>query len=171
MRTQHIIIGLSNPYGGESGTIEPLSPHVPGSAGARLFQIAGVELEAYERTFKRDNLFLYAAHPNNFAQRVRDAVRTVRRNIDSEADHVRVIALGREVGDALGLSTTPWFRWIPLTFESILASNPNQVISGAVMPHPSGLNRLYNDNLMVEQARGFLRRAVLTHEQENEQGA
>jgi len=61
----------------------------------------------------------------------------------------RVIALGRRVGDAL---RTPdiWMTWSLWNGEFI----------GATLPHPSGLNRWWNDSYHVTLARGFLKQVT-----------
>lgn len=44
------------------------------------------------------------------------------------------VLLGRRVSDALGLGRLSWFRWAELGEGRVI-----------LLPHPSGLNRLYND--------------------------
>lgn len=60
---------------------------------------------------------------------------------------VRTIILGRATARVVGLDNAPWMRWIEV--------HPDYIV--AVLPHPSGVVRWWNDAENVAAARDFLR--------------
>lgn len=155
MSRKYLLLGISNPYSDRRQ--DALSPEFPGSAGARLFEIAGVQLDEYERAFVRDNVFLHGDDARCLASRIRKTVRVVRRH-SRGVEELRVVALGRLVGTALGRAEAPWLAWKEIYMPTVTVWGTT--VHVAVMPHPSGLNRWYNDPSNVERARGFMRRNV-----------
>jgi hypothetical protein len=60
-----------------------------------------------------------------------------------------VVCLGRRVADAVGVGDLDWFEWVGTGFGE-----------AAVIPHPSGRNRLYNDPENRRSAGLVLRAAI-----------
>ena len=117
-----IIIGMDNPQGND-----PLSTVPVGGTGHRLWQLAaartGITEEEWLLRIDRRNLCAGKWSPAE-AQIAADAMR-------SELEGQVVIALGMEVSACLGLS------------GAVLTWHPTE--SWVRIPHPSGLNRWYND--------------------------
>lgn len=67
---------------------------------------------------------------------------------EDEAPRV-VIALGRKAADAIGIGGAPWGVWIP-------AARTDMILA----PHPSGRNRLLNDDLYQRMLGRILREAL-----------
>lgn len=65
----------------------------------------------------------------------------------------RVVLLGVRVARAFGLMRIPLLEW-----QSVVAFGSR--FEAARCPHPSGLNRWWNDEHNREQARGFLTSAI-----------
>jgi len=138
-----LIVGESNPY-----PCAPLAPDFPNSSGARLLRMineAGtMHSPEYEHAFDRRNL-CHRQWSDRVAER---AGRALREELE-EGD--RVVLLGHQVRRAVGVP--------PLTAFGMM------ILRGVTyycVPHPSGLNRLYNDpavrrrvgKLLLELARG-----------------
>lgn len=71
----------------------------------------------------------------------------------------KVILLGRRVAKAWGLGKAEYLRWMTIAEPGAkgLARNVGRV---AVFPHPSGVDRWWNDEGSIERARGFMHAAV-----------
>lgn len=114
-----------------------------GPVGRRLADWAGVPWEAYLELTERHNL--YASDPGPWS--AEDARRHAQ-SVFPQLVGRRTILLGRRVADAFGIREGP-FRWIRVGPTSV-----------AVVPHPSGRNRYWNDPAHVDLARSFLREAL-----------
>lgn len=62
----------------------------------------------------------------------------------------RVIFLGKGVARAFGFPTAEYLKWTPWFLSGI----------AAILPHPSGVNRWYNDGGNARRAKRFLRTAL-----------
>lgn len=72
----------------------------------------------------------------------------------------QVVAIGRVVGRALtGTACEGWMRWAVLDPSGLSSRTDLGVV--AVLPHPSGLNRWWNDARNRASARAFLREVAL----------
>lgn len=72
-----------------------------------------------------------------------------------EAARTRIILAGMRVAKALGIRRDViYFRWQPLADVSATLSHPQLWV--AVMPHPSGVNRWWNDAENKKLAAEFL---------------
>ena len=122
-----LIVGESNPYGSDPDYA--LYPSPDGCAGHRLCcKILGMKRAVYMRCFDRVNLC-------DGPWRIKEARR--------KADTLRgrqLILLGSKVCHAFGMPFCPW--------EQIGTVNP-----WVVLPHPSGLCRLWNQDRAIERAR------------------
>lgn len=127
------LIGENNPYSADER--HALFPYPPQSAGARLcFKILKMDRREYLRTFRRKNL-LYERW-SIVAARTRAA-----QHLEQYPDD-KAILLGRKVYDAFAAHAElppwkPFSRW-----GRLLA-----------LPHPSGLNRAWNEPGAFELAR------------------
>jgi hypothetical protein len=101
-----------------------LSPDDPGSAGQRLFEMSGLSAFTYLNAFVRVNVEDRPLIPSG----------------------ARVIVLGREAWNLLGLilMKVNWFETVDLPVSRMRLT---------LIPHPSGLCRLYNDPANRERVR------------------
>lgn len=124
---------------GPSGSI-PLFPWPPQSAGARLRKMSGMPVGAYLGRVRRVNLSLNphgwnATEATLEAFRIRELLAADlawRRSSTSDAEPLRVLLLGERVSAA--------FRVREPFVQTEQADHTYVAI-----PHPSGRNRLYND--------------------------
>jgi uracil-DNA glycosylase len=145
---------------------EPLSG--PGT-GWRLERLAGIPEGDLGLYAYRENLL--SAYPGrNGAQGDRFPIRDARAAADRMVGglaasktllDLRIILLGRNVARAFGLRALPYLRWKPGLYYTFLtraeAFLPYPI---AVFPHPSGVNRWWNDPENVVRAEAFLRDAL-----------
>lgn len=119
-----VLVGESNPYGGDP--YYALYPSPDGCSGHRLCRlILGMSRRAYLDTFERVNLV-------DGKWNMRDARRKAADLITEYADGGRLILLGAKVCSAFDL------RFEPFEVYDLCG------IDVAVLPHPSGLCRLWN---------------------------
>lgn len=109
---------------------DPLNPGK--TAGRRLFECSGFSLEEYEAAFERVNLL-----PRDKTWDQKKAARAAAR-LRIEPGR-KVILLGQAVARA--------FREAGKDYHGM-----------AVIPHPSGLNRKYNDPIIRKEVGAILRR-------------
>lgn len=71
----------------------------------------------------------------------------------------QVVLLGRMVATAFFFEHVPWFTWR----QRYVGKPSRRMISVSLVavPHPSGLNRVWNDPRVRGQARRFLRTSLL----------
>lgn len=115
----------------------PMFPTPAGSAAGRLLALSGLTAGQYLGAFFRRNLFYsYTEVEKGWSvTAARAKAADVRRWI-SETGNLRVLLLGERVAAAFDVPV--WTR----TVEQI----PGDVtVEFAAIPHPSGLNRAYND--------------------------
>jgi hypothetical protein len=128
-----VLLGMNNPH----RVGDPLSPDA--TAGLRLRELSGLSRVDYVAAFDRMNL-LEARRWS--ARAARYAAVEVRRRLAGR----RVVVLGREVWDSIGLPRVDWFVTIG-----------RYGAAWTLVPHPSGLNRCYNDDANVAAVRRLLR--------------
>lgn len=121
-------------------------PIRPNSTGRRLVQMMGVTDEAFEKNFVRMNVSPFH-DPEGFSP---EYWRDNAANILPLLEGRRVVLLGPAVADAFGFERSrydyaSWFDH-PDGHHSLFA----------VIPHPSGVNRQYNNPEMFEMVRSFL---------------
>lgn len=122
-----VLVGESNPYGGHPDFA--LYPSPDGCAGHRLCcKILGMRRAVYMRVFDRVNLC-------DGPWRIKEA--------RAKADTLRcrqLILLGSKVCSAFGIPFKPW-------------STVGTLDPWVILPHPSGLCRLWNQHDAYERAR------------------
>jgi len=156
MRT--VIIGIAPARPGEEG--QPLSAIAARSTGRKIANMIGATPSQYMKAFDRVNVCptaqrgtvdpkLYHAHAENLTGSL------LRRR--------RVILLGQNVAECFGISREmySYLSWKDSrVYETYglcgwkIGRLPPFV--WAVMPHPSGRNRWYNDPFNAESARQFI---------------
>jgi uracil-DNA glycosylase len=117
-----------------------------GRIGKRLAQLMGVSFDAYLSTFDRINLL--ASFPGKSDGKGDKFPLHEAREIASLLDlggRPFVLLMGRGVARAFGMIGTPWLEWFELRGANV-----------AVVPHPSGVNRWWNDAKNEAEARSFL---------------
>jgi len=132
-------------------------PAVPlgGRCGDRLAEICGLELDAFHLLFERVNLL------NRFPGKAAkgdlfplDEARYLagRLLINGDLRDRTVVLLGENVARAFFLPPgTKTLAWLPgLALERL-----------AISPHPSGVNRWWNDSTNLRRARRFWRRLTI----------
>jgi hypothetical protein len=134
--TKILLVGELNPYGADPDmALYPLPEH---ASGNRLRQILGLSLSAYLHDHDRVNLCT-----GKWSLRAaRDKAEEIMR--EREPLGHGLVLCGRRVTDAF---TEPGSAW-PL-LQVVRLSNTYV----ALLPHPSGLNRLWNDPATAVKAR------------------
>jgi uracil-DNA glycosylase len=126
----------------DEGTVLPVRP---GSTGQRLAQMMGITPEAFAENFIRMNV---SAHyePDGFEAAYH---RIEMDNILPLLEGRRVVLLGPQVAEAFAIPRDQysWAEWF---------DHPTAHILMAVIPHPSGLNRLYNNPEIHNMISTFL---------------
>lgn len=131
MNSRVLLVGEFNPHRDDPA----YALHTSTPAGSRLCGIFGMEEREYLARFDRANLCRFRW------SRVRARIEA-QRLLHCESDWERVVLLGCKVSVAFRV------EYEPLTRSGVFL----------VLPHPSGLNRLWNDSTLVERTREFLRR-------------
>lgn len=116
-----------------------------GSSERNLCRIAGWGWLAYLKRTSRYNLFL-DPQPRWDARAAQERASAM----GAELEGRRVILLGQKVAAAFGLAGYPSYTWLELDPE-----RPGYA-DVALMPHPSGRNRAWNDPAERARARAFL---------------
>ncbi len=142
-----LLVGESNPYG-----VDPfyaLYPLPEGASGHRLQVILGMTRDQYLSTFDRCNLLSAQKWDVRLAKESALALLA--------SPYSRYILLGSRVAAAFGFSLRehmfrPCFVMLHESKVREVARNPvtSQVL---VLPHPSGLNRIWNEPLNISAAR------------------
>ena len=133
-----LLVGESNPYGADPDFA--LYPSPEGSAGWRLcVDILGMQRSRYLATFARVNLCAG-----------RWSIREARaRAADLRATAGNIVLLGSKVAAAFGYAFDPFSFRVEVAAVYPLVV-PRQV---AILPHPSGRCRLWNEPDAVANAR------------------
>jgi len=131
---------------------EPLSAQDPKWSGARLARMAGLTPEEYESHFMRVNV----NYTGDETFKVNDI--TKRKAVEiwrtfREGD--RVILLGTSVAKCFTGLIPPE---LPTSLEPVVKSSTLTKAQVAVIPHPSGINRMLNDPSVVAEIGEFLQK-------------
>lgn len=130
MSSTILLVGESNPYG--SNPDFALYPYPDNSAGHRLCtRVLNMSRAAYLKEFDRTNL----CAGKWSMKEARDSAAKLR------LSRIGIVALGSKVSRAFGLKFEP--------FKLVESSG----VFFAVLPHPSGLNRIWNDPLNYSAAK------------------
>jgi uracil-DNA glycosylase len=126
---------------------EPLA----GRSGLFLARLAGVSLDEFLSVTSRVNLIKRWPGKSGVGDRfpMREAREGVERLIVLGALWRRAVLCGVGVARAFGLTHPELFKWWP-----------GGVGSYAVIPHPSGLNRMWNDSSVRRRGKAFLVEAL-----------
>lgn len=115
----------------------------------RLLWYAGYSYGQYMSTFDRTNLIRHPVAEKWPAAEAREAARSMVPLLRGQ----KVILLGRRVAAAFGLSDAPLLEWVwgdeACSFRS------------ATVPHPSGLNRWWNEGANRTSALRFFQEIML----------
>lgn len=135
-----LLVGEANPYGGDPRMA--LYPLPENASGGRLARILGLSATEYLRAFRRVNLC-----PTDWS------LKEARRR----ADELRLaggalVLCGAKVSGAFGY---PFEPFAVRAAEHVLAAQP---FLYAILPHPSGLSRSWNDPDAPKRARAALAR-------------
>lgn len=120
----------------------PLFPYPPNSSGGRLLKMSDLTIHDYLGRLLRRNLFLDHVEIWNRDKAIEEAVKIVE-SVTVE----RVVLCGQRVAEAFG-------------FRTFFKLEQHRGVSYCAIPHPSGLNRLYNDRPNVVAARAAIRFAA-----------
>ena len=154
MRAKVIVIGQSPSRNGSGGPLE-------GACGRRLAEAAGISMSTYLSRTTRMNLLDEWPGPSFPQHRAREAAREM--YIDLTGGR-RVIFLGLQVSAAFGV-IMPILEWKRVTFwveRGVVMATPaepwrSNAVECAIVPHPSGLNRWWNDEANRRAAARFLK--------------
>lgn len=144
-----VLVGESPPTGASVETISPLFPVPSAGSGARLQRMTGLGRAEYMRRFARINLVSTPGKPGIKKARWA-AVNLMRGGILSGCS---VVLLGSRVAAAFGLSGLALMTWMELSVSAGIGLSPVRV---ALLPHPSGMCRWYNDSGNLKRAIAFL---------------
>jgi hypothetical protein len=147
---------------------DPESWLAPGSSASadRLLKFTGYDAETYLRTFDRDNLLHHLPKRSGKGRSfpLSRAKRQVGRVFWERPDsNQRIVMLGRRVAIAFN-----WYRWNkivgPIRHRELkylkwyrIMDQYGFLLWAAVVPHPSGVNRWWNDANNRRRARKFFR--------------
>lgn len=148
MRKKTVIVGFSPSHDGD-----PKRPLAGVGSGHRLARLCGLSVDEYLETFERINL--YYDTPKKIDRPTRLAGEVTASMLKARFAGRRIILLGRGVASAFGFGDEDLMVW----FRVVSWDTQDRTLF-ALLPHPSGLNRWYNDVRNVRRAERFLRREV-----------
>lgn len=144
MRLKAVFVGQMPNSPEDEG--DPLTLKNPNSSGSRLAKWMNITPEEFATNFVRVNL-----NPHCDDEFSPSHWKASAKNMKGLLEHRRVVLLGRAVAEAFDLNPRQYeyFRWFdhPTNYETSLF---------CVIPHPSGQNRLYNDQQNVNRAMDLL---------------
>ena len=159
-----LLLGESPAAGTEH---DPESWLAPGSSPSadRLLKFTGYDEETYLDTFDRDNLLHHLPKRSGKGRSfpLSSAKRQVERMfVERWGLTHRVVMLGRRVATAFDWSLEgKWYSKVPHCELEYLKwyriAHRYRIIWSAVVPHPSGVNRWWNDANNRRRARKFFR--------------
>lgn len=145
------LIGENNPY--SSDPYYALYPEPEQSAGHRLcVKIFGMRESRYLRTFERRNL-LHRQHGWSVG-----SAKTAAAQILTESDGAPLVLCGVKVANAFGVSPEP-FRVLSVVPDLVPQLFKKQT-TVVVLPHPSGLCRVWNEPNAIVRARAAVRQVL-----------
>ena len=135
-----ILVGENNPYGGDPRYA--LYPEPANSAGGRLCRLVlGLTVKEYLRRFERVNLL---QRPKWSARAARDAAACM---LVEKGLTAKFVLLGRKVFDAFSAHVPDDRSWAPFVARGQFL----------MLPHPSGLCRIWSEPGRFAQAREAVR--------------
>lgn len=142
-----VLVGELNPYGPRPSLALLDAP--PGSAGERMRRVV-LDIPSRDyRALPRYNLCDYSWSASATRARVPEIARAHPGAV--------LVLLGRKVGDAFGCRFAPDDPWgVPSFTEHLLDPDRGLDHAVALLPHPSGLNRLWNDPATLPRVREVL---------------
>jgi hypothetical protein len=146
------ILLVGEDFGNAASSLRGMSPAMrdlyalTGATGRRIASLAGVSWLQYLHDTTRTNI-VWVPDQWKDPARVLDGVARVRAQMVREG---RTIVFGVKAQQALTMSKLEPMIWYMTAGGTDMA----------VMPHPSGLNRWYNDPANVARAGDFLREAL-----------
>jgi hypothetical protein len=135
-----LLVGMNQPV----EDAEPLDPRVPRSSGANLLSYLQIFREAGEADFRR--VFARTNVLEGPIWSPLAAKANARQTLETMAVHPCSVLLGAGVVKALGMMQTGVGEW------RVMHMPPHGTLTYTGIPHPSGLNRIYN--------QGEVRRSV-----------
>ena len=148
-----LLVGESNPFGGDPGYA--LWPEPAGCSGDRLCRfVLGMERMVYLRTFDRVNLLQLRPDERWSMPRARVHAEELRLRMDFAA-RPAVILLGAKVQAAFGLKALSPFAVVQVA--AVIDGSAWKVV---ILPHPTGLCRVWDQTGAVDRARRALRGAM-----------
>lgn len=158
-----VIVGIAPARPGEEG--QPLSAIAPQSTGRKIADMMGVAPKEYMRAFDRINLCPFARASGIPVNEWKPAASNLGASLLRGR---RVILLGVNVAQCFGLVIAPkhdYLKWWDYPGTSVPgygligwnAGSRRPPFSHAILPHPSGRNRWYNEPENKEAASLFLK--------------
>lgn len=142
-----LLIG-ENP-GPNTSWATPLFPWPPTSSAGRLMDMAALDGSEYLGCLLRRNL---CDEPKWFEGKARLRARAILTALFDMPKELRVVLCGVKVADAFDVRHKTEF-WMPVKLESRQTA--------VVIPHPSGMNRIYNDREARLMTGAWLRWAAM----------
>lgn len=141
---------------------EVLPRPISGRVGKRLASLCGLTLEEFLQHFDRVNLLHVRqdTKEKGFEFDVKAARIEAGRIMSTLVRDQVVLLLGRRVANAFGFQKHAYFEQLFFIGRSNMCINPGMGPDVRVMPHPSGVNRWYNEPANWKQAEEFMRRIV-----------
>lgn len=127
-------------------------PWPPSSAGGRLLEFSGMPVEEYVTRLARTNLFQTKVARWSLARAEGRAIFLVaqyKSQHNEERKWPRFVLCGRKVAHAFGMDQYPWFEKVY-----------DEGVAYVVIPHPSGLNLMYNSPEVRAKAGAAVRWAA-----------
>ena len=141
------LIGEHNPYQKEDDAQAheryALYPYPPQSSGARLATILGLTHREYRERFVRRNLLVQSKWS------VRQA-RFAALGVVAASEGAPLVLLGARVAAAFGFAFEPFTILNPLGRDALVHGGGFRF---AIIPHPSGLSRFWNEPHSYARAR------------------
>jgi len=136
--TRPVLLGMNNPLSGAAH--HALYPHPPGCTGHRIFEmlrerVPELTRRGYQDAFDRRNVL-------EGRQWSLAAAREAAQPLWSALERRTVVCLGLPVLSAWRLPAVPPLVWQYPQHDILSGMGPER---WCLMPHPSGLNRWYND--------------------------
>lgn len=137
-----VFVGQQPNSHADEGTALPVRP---GTSGSRLMSMMGLDYTTFKNTFLRVNVSAIY-DPDGFSPSYHQP----------HAQNLLPLLEGRHVV-LLGPAVAEAFKWKRSEYEYCrFYDHPHAHLLWAVIPHPSGLNRLYNDPEVVRQVTELL---------------
>lgn len=147
MGTPRLVLIGEAPGGGLTVS-HPLELTLAGSTGRNLCAIAGWDWDTYLAVTDRRNLF-----DTPMPAWLSDVARSRALVLAPDIEGHRILLLGARVARAFGVAAEPPYAWF---WQRV--GYPDLRL--ARIPHPSGLNRVWNDPAERARARAFLEKLL-----------